>query len=99
MIRRPPRSTLSSSSAASDVYKRQDMACSGQAHGEYVRRQKLIAGLVEALQINAPPTRRRTRRRPCEPAYVRVPWWHSCSLPPSAAASSPSPQHKPPERP
>ena len=31
MIRRPPRSTLSSSSAASDVYKRQDcgggMAC------------------------------------------------------------------------
>src|SRR5665648_14545 len=25
MIRRPPRSTLSSSSAASDVYKRQDM--------------------------------------------------------------------------
>eukprot|EP00656_Telonema_subtile_P013715 TRINITY_DN16969_c0_g1_i3.p1 TRINITY_DN16969_c0_g1~~TRINITY_DN16969_c0_g1_i3.p1 ORF type:complete len:237 (+),score=53.03 TRINITY_DN16969_c0_g1_i3:80-790(+) len=26
MIRRPPRSTLSSSSAASDVYKRQDMA-------------------------------------------------------------------------
>ena len=27
MIRRPPRSTLSSSSAASDVYKRQDLAC------------------------------------------------------------------------
>src|SRR5674536_150812 len=27
MIRRPPRSTLSSSSAASDVYKRQEMAC------------------------------------------------------------------------
>src|SRR5674536_401561 len=26
MIRRPPRSTLSSSSAASDVYKRQDLA-------------------------------------------------------------------------
>ena len=25
MIRRPPRSTLSSSSAASDVYKRQDV--------------------------------------------------------------------------
>eukprot|EP00658_Telonema_sp_P-2_P069089 TRINITY_DN58167_c0_g1_i1.p1 TRINITY_DN58167_c0_g1~~TRINITY_DN58167_c0_g1_i1.p1 ORF type:complete len:133 (-),score=20.16 TRINITY_DN58167_c0_g1_i1:275-673(-) len=28
MIRRPPRSTLSSSSAASDVYKRQDRDCS-----------------------------------------------------------------------
>ena len=27
MIRRPPRSTLSSSSSASDVYKRQDFAC------------------------------------------------------------------------
>eukprot|EP00656_Telonema_subtile_P031775 TRINITY_DN34785_c0_g1_i2.p1 TRINITY_DN34785_c0_g1~~TRINITY_DN34785_c0_g1_i2.p1 ORF type:complete len:154 (+),score=21.82 TRINITY_DN34785_c0_g1_i2:89-550(+) len=27
MIRRPPRSTLSSSSAASDVYKRQDLGC------------------------------------------------------------------------
>ena len=26
MIRRPPRSTLSSSSAASDVYKRQDLS-------------------------------------------------------------------------
>eukprot|EP00658_Telonema_sp_P-2_P007598 TRINITY_DN12839_c0_g1_i1.p2 TRINITY_DN12839_c0_g1~~TRINITY_DN12839_c0_g1_i1.p2 ORF type:complete len:129 (+),score=44.53 TRINITY_DN12839_c0_g1_i1:94-480(+) len=29
MIRRPPRSTLSSSSAASDVYKRQGHKCSG----------------------------------------------------------------------
>src|SRR5674536_372888 len=29
MIRRPPRSTLSSSSAASDVYKRQDAAKAG----------------------------------------------------------------------
>src|SRR5665648_1301259 len=27
MIRRPPRSTLSSSSAASDVYKRQELPC------------------------------------------------------------------------
>eukprot|EP00658_Telonema_sp_P-2_P047958 TRINITY_DN36504_c0_g1_i1.p2 TRINITY_DN36504_c0_g1~~TRINITY_DN36504_c0_g1_i1.p2 ORF type:complete len:107 (-),score=1.66 TRINITY_DN36504_c0_g1_i1:451-771(-) len=30
MIRRPPRSTLSSSSAASDVYKRQANRCSGR---------------------------------------------------------------------
>eukprot|EP00658_Telonema_sp_P-2_P045444 TRINITY_DN33407_c0_g1_i1.p2 TRINITY_DN33407_c0_g1~~TRINITY_DN33407_c0_g1_i1.p2 ORF type:complete len:115 (+),score=11.68 TRINITY_DN33407_c0_g1_i1:106-450(+) len=29
MIRRPPRSTLSSSSAASDVYKRQVRSCGG----------------------------------------------------------------------
>eukprot|EP00658_Telonema_sp_P-2_P038408 TRINITY_DN27570_c0_g1_i5.p1 TRINITY_DN27570_c0_g1~~TRINITY_DN27570_c0_g1_i5.p1 ORF type:complete len:250 (+),score=74.12 TRINITY_DN27570_c0_g1_i5:103-852(+) len=32
MIRRPPRSTLSSSSAASDVYKRQCLACTRCAH-------------------------------------------------------------------
>src|SRR5665648_1161852 len=32
MIRRPPRSTLSSSSAASDVYKRQIERGSGQGH-------------------------------------------------------------------
>ena len=30
MIRRPPRSTLDRSSAASDVYKRQDLECSNQ---------------------------------------------------------------------
>eukprot|EP00658_Telonema_sp_P-2_P053944 TRINITY_DN4273_c0_g1_i7.p1 TRINITY_DN4273_c0_g1~~TRINITY_DN4273_c0_g1_i7.p1 ORF type:complete len:419 (-),score=65.41 TRINITY_DN4273_c0_g1_i7:237-1493(-) len=33
MIRRPPRSTLSSSSAASDVYKRQPEVCNGQESG------------------------------------------------------------------
>eukprot|EP00656_Telonema_subtile_P006742 TRINITY_DN1313_c0_g1_i3.p1 TRINITY_DN1313_c0_g1~~TRINITY_DN1313_c0_g1_i3.p1 ORF type:complete len:157 (+),score=3.16 TRINITY_DN1313_c0_g1_i3:94-564(+) len=34
MIRRPPRSTLSSSSAASDVYKRQELSCpSGYSKG------------------------------------------------------------------
>ena len=32
MIRRPPRSTLSSSSAASDVYKRQILTCSSNPH-------------------------------------------------------------------
>src|SRR5674536_370723 len=35
MIRRPPRSTLSSSSAASDVYKRQT---DGNVHIQYVRK-------------------------------------------------------------
>src|SRR5664279_726533 len=33
MIRRPPRSTLSSSSAASDVYKRQLLYATAGAHG------------------------------------------------------------------
>eukprot|EP00658_Telonema_sp_P-2_P014971 TRINITY_DN1571_c0_g1_i2.p3 TRINITY_DN1571_c0_g1~~TRINITY_DN1571_c0_g1_i2.p3 ORF type:complete len:144 (-),score=35.75 TRINITY_DN1571_c0_g1_i2:332-763(-) len=32
MIRRPPRSTLSSSSAASDVYKRQSTQSTGEQH-------------------------------------------------------------------
>ena len=39
MIRRPPRSTLDRSSAASDVYKRQDRdrveRCGKQKHGEH----------------------------------------------------------------
>src|SRR5665648_1288357 len=34
MIRRPPRSTLSSSSAASDVYKRQAQHCGGGSMSE-----------------------------------------------------------------
>src|SRR5678810_600098 len=33
MIRRPPRSTLDRSSAASDVYKRQARSCSGCTRG------------------------------------------------------------------
>src|SRR5665648_263348 len=37
MIRRPPRSTLSSSSAASDVYKRQDLPSSTSISYERVR--------------------------------------------------------------
>ena len=37
MIRRPPRSTLSSSSAASDVYKRQFLSSSTQNHAESSR--------------------------------------------------------------
>src|SRR5450756_2620676 len=41
MIRRPPRSTQSRSSAASDVYKRQLLAC-GQGHVGVGRRQHVI---------------------------------------------------------
>eukprot|EP00658_Telonema_sp_P-2_P019565 TRINITY_DN17723_c0_g1_i6.p1 TRINITY_DN17723_c0_g1~~TRINITY_DN17723_c0_g1_i6.p1 ORF type:complete len:135 (+),score=40.66 TRINITY_DN17723_c0_g1_i6:108-512(+) len=40
MIRRPPRSTLSSSSAASDVYKRQDEE-SGEVHNIEMRQTNL----------------------------------------------------------
>eukprot|EP00658_Telonema_sp_P-2_P026645 TRINITY_DN20779_c0_g1_i4.p2 TRINITY_DN20779_c0_g1~~TRINITY_DN20779_c0_g1_i4.p2 ORF type:complete len:108 (+),score=24.94 TRINITY_DN20779_c0_g1_i4:77-400(+) len=36
MIRRPPRSTLSSSSAASDVYKRQPQGAVKKEHGQMV---------------------------------------------------------------
>src|SRR5664280_3706683 len=36
MIRRPPRSTLSSSSAASDVYKRQAFGCGVEKPGDTV---------------------------------------------------------------
>src|SRR5664280_3860768 len=43
MIRRPPRSTLSSSSAASDVYKRQ----AGDDEGREEDRQKTLSGASE----------------------------------------------------
>src|SRR5665648_1294546 len=43
MIRRPPRSTLSSSSAASDVYKRQDQkSCTVQLKDTQVRDQRRV---------------------------------------------------------
>eukprot|EP00658_Telonema_sp_P-2_P059629 TRINITY_DN4874_c0_g1_i3.p1 TRINITY_DN4874_c0_g1~~TRINITY_DN4874_c0_g1_i3.p1 ORF type:complete len:162 (+),score=49.52 TRINITY_DN4874_c0_g1_i3:102-587(+) len=42
MIRRPPRSTLSSSSAASDVYKRQVTAYSPLGSGVEINGQKVI---------------------------------------------------------
>eukprot|EP00658_Telonema_sp_P-2_P026800 TRINITY_DN2084_c0_g2_i2.p2 TRINITY_DN2084_c0_g2~~TRINITY_DN2084_c0_g2_i2.p2 ORF type:complete len:151 (+),score=40.30 TRINITY_DN2084_c0_g2_i2:137-589(+) len=44
MIRRPPRSTLSSSSAASDVYKRQQQGCQVViSQGEGFKPDKLMA--------------------------------------------------------
>src|SRR5664280_3872444 len=46
MIRRPPRSTLSSSSAASDVYKRQALAVQGLARGH------LDPALAEAVFLH-----------------------------------------------
>src|SRR5450756_2614697 len=46
MIRRPPRSTQSRSSAASDVYKRQHLVRSGE--GARVRKGRTGAGLAPA---------------------------------------------------
>ena len=42
MIGQPPRSTLSSSSAASDVYKRQELKCntSGQTYKDAIKQYK-----------------------------------------------------------
>src|SRR5665809_136305 len=42
MIRRPPRSTQSRSSAASDVYKRQDVGHSGAAPGLLMQALRVV---------------------------------------------------------
>ena len=54
MIRRPPRSTLDRSSAASDVYKRQVAQLT--AHAPYLHEQVPIS-------VRDPPARRRARLR------------------------------------
>src|SRR5680860_1892425 len=46
MIRRPPRSTQSRSSAASDVYKRQMLECAGPSHR--LRPSVLAVGLAQS---------------------------------------------------
>src|SRR5674536_350786 len=59
MIRRPPRSTLSSSSAASDVYKRQAQLAGhvgrvfgcGPAGAGYVTGVVKVDDLLEALEV------------------------------------------------
>ena len=43
MIRRPPRSTLDRSSAASDVYKRQDISRMSHAHPTFTESLKEAA--------------------------------------------------------
>eukprot|EP00658_Telonema_sp_P-2_P052397 TRINITY_DN40592_c0_g1_i1.p1 TRINITY_DN40592_c0_g1~~TRINITY_DN40592_c0_g1_i1.p1 ORF type:complete len:138 (+),score=28.23 TRINITY_DN40592_c0_g1_i1:85-498(+) len=58
MIRRPPRSTLSSSSAASDVYKRQPWRLSlvdeaGVAHPILYKRECLRSDMVVVRSIDA----------------------------------------------
>eukprot|EP00658_Telonema_sp_P-2_P052153 TRINITY_DN40339_c0_g1_i1.p1 TRINITY_DN40339_c0_g1~~TRINITY_DN40339_c0_g1_i1.p1 ORF type:complete len:286 (+),score=62.74 TRINITY_DN40339_c0_g1_i1:82-939(+) len=55
MIRRPPRSTLSSSSAASDVYKRQDE--SGDESGDETRISKFFGSWTHRWDVeDIPPT-------------------------------------------
>eukprot|EP00658_Telonema_sp_P-2_P043576 TRINITY_DN31501_c0_g1_i1.p1 TRINITY_DN31501_c0_g1~~TRINITY_DN31501_c0_g1_i1.p1 ORF type:complete len:125 (-),score=30.04 TRINITY_DN31501_c0_g1_i1:12-386(-) len=49
MIRRPPRSTLSSSSAASDVYKRQQFGCFLSLPSYYTTRSKTVSRLRERV--------------------------------------------------
>ena len=48
MIRRPPRSTLDRSSAASDVYKRQDVPA---ASAVVVRRRALLCERVDRVTV------------------------------------------------
>ena len=69
MIRRPPRSTLDRSSAASDVYKRQDLPGYGYADvpeeirrqwqgvlASYLTRRENICGLVLIMDARRPLT-------------------------------------------
>eukprot|EP00656_Telonema_subtile_P032712 TRINITY_DN35961_c0_g1_i1.p1 TRINITY_DN35961_c0_g1~~TRINITY_DN35961_c0_g1_i1.p1 ORF type:complete len:200 (+),score=49.80 TRINITY_DN35961_c0_g1_i1:89-688(+) len=53
MIRRPPRSTLSSSSAASDVYKRQPIAMTAEV-GPDGARPRAVSELKFSLEADAP---------------------------------------------
>eukprot|EP00658_Telonema_sp_P-2_P043893 TRINITY_DN3176_c0_g1_i10.p1 TRINITY_DN3176_c0_g1~~TRINITY_DN3176_c0_g1_i10.p1 ORF type:complete len:290 (+),score=40.71 TRINITY_DN3176_c0_g1_i10:109-978(+) len=77
MIRRPPRSTLSSSSAASDVYKRQ---VSTQSTGHSSWRMGWLEAMNPRLPRQAPPT---TSAKPdlklaywyLAPQQVEAEWW------------------------
>src|SRR5665648_1203510 len=51
MIRRPPRSTLSSSSAASDVYKRQEMAHDENIESSMVLVRELLDDMFKNKDI------------------------------------------------
>src|SRR5665648_563060 len=58
MIRRPPRSTLSSSSAASDVYKRQDETLDWQdLPGLKVDESDTMTGWLRTVSIEDPAAR------------------------------------------
>src|SRR5674536_166317 len=67
MIRRPPRSTLSSSSAASDVYKRQPTTRDER------RQNPMVAGVLAAAAARTPTdhTRRGSRLSGCQTSHGR----------------------------
>eukprot|EP00658_Telonema_sp_P-2_P063914 TRINITY_DN52760_c0_g1_i1.p1 TRINITY_DN52760_c0_g1~~TRINITY_DN52760_c0_g1_i1.p1 ORF type:complete len:112 (-),score=11.80 TRINITY_DN52760_c0_g1_i1:13-348(-) len=59
MIRRPPRSTLSSSSAASDVYKRQTMyKCVRRVCSKFTRDKTVVISVVPPGQTQKEEQRR-----------------------------------------
>src|SRR5450756_1785102 len=55
MIRRPPRSTQSRSSAASDVYKRQRLNCAAEAHPSPVRDLRVAGDPSSCSRPPRPP--------------------------------------------
>src|SRR5664280_1880112 len=58
MIRRPPRSTLSSSSAASDVYKRQDLMARKLDYHWHLRQVLADRGMFATTDLIEPLARR-----------------------------------------
>src|SRR5450756_1402593 len=72
MIRRPPRSTQSRSSAASDVYKRQPMAVDVDGLGE-----QLLPGAALALEQHGRVARRDTGGRIRDRAHRPRPGNHA----------------------
>src|SRR5678816_333357 len=66
MIRRPPRSTLDRSSAASDVYKRQvpDFPKKGISFKDFTPLLQDAAALAMAVELMANPFRGSTNRAP-----------------------------------
>src|SRR5450756_1353070 len=78
MIRRPPRSTQSRSSAASDVYKRQGPGTLGHSADGFLTRLSLLMpafSLVWRPPLGHPATSLATRRSPTHPhAWITRTW-------------------------
>src|SRR5664280_3910976 len=83
MIRRPPRSTLSSSSAASDVYKRQAIITPEMVPKEIVIRSQCSKGLRGCIGKRGYGCRR------CY--YSEIIGWRLCTIPGWIVGSSQSP--------
>ena len=74
MIRRPPRSTLDRSSAASDVYKRQVQGVAGavEADDEAVADQLVLPHALDIGEILDPGSRAGMDRRPVSYTHLRA---------------------------